>query len=239
MKGTLQDGRFEHREKQVSADAQEGGKFMSVVTIRGRLGSGAPEIGKQVAEKLQADYVDREIIAKVARRLQREEQDVIAKEMPPSSLLGRIAEALGQSHGFDQGFEGAYLPISQMPLDDARYLQALKSVVGDLARSERLVIFGRGSQFILKDPGVLHVLIVAPPELRVKRVIKDLNLHQQAAEREVARSDNNIREFMKRYFRAELEDPLHYDLVINTEHLGFQAAASIVVGAVSWKANRK
>ena len=52
--------------KQVSTNAQEGGKFMSVVTIRGRLGSGAPEVGKQVAEKLQADYVDREIIARVA-----------------------------------------------------------------------------------------------------------------------------------------------------------------------------
>ena len=35
---------------------------MSVVTIRGRLGSGAPEIGKLVADKLHADYVDREII---------------------------------------------------------------------------------------------------------------------------------------------------------------------------------
>jgi cytidylate kinase len=209
---------------------------MSVVTIRGRLGSGAPEVGKQVAEKLQADYVDREIIARVALRLHREEQEVIAKEMLPSSLLGRIAEALGHSYGFDEGFEGAYLPISEMPLDDARYLQALKSVVRDLARSQRLVILGRGSQFILKDyPGVLHVLIVAPSELRVKRVIKDFKLDQQAAEREVARSDNSIREFMKRYFRAELEDPVHYDLVINTEHLSFQAAASIAVDALSLK----
>jgi cytidylate kinase len=209
---------------------------MSVVTIRGRLGSGAPDVGKQVAEKLQADYVDREIIARVALRLHREEQEVIAKEMPPSSLLGRIPEALGHSLGFDEGFEGAYLPISEMPLDDARYLQALKSVVRELARSQRLVILGRGSQFILKDyPGVLHVLIVAPSELRVKRVIKDFKLNQEAAEQEVARSDNSIRAFTKKYFQAEMEDPVHYDLVINTEHLSFQAAASMVVDALSWK----
>jgi cytidylate kinase len=209
---------------------------MSVVTIRGRLGSGAPEVGKQIAEKLQVDYVDREIIARVALQLHREEQEIIAKEMLPSSLLGRIAEALGHSYGFDEGFEGAYLPISEMPLDDARYLQVLKSVVRDLARSQRLVILGRGSQFILKDyPEVLHVLIVAPSQLRVNRVMRDLNLDQQAAEREVARFDNNLREFTKRYFRAELEDPEHYDLVINTEHLSFQAAASIAVDALSLK----
>ena len=209
---------------------------MSVVTIRGRLGSGAPEVGKQIAEKLQVDYVDREIIDRVALQLHREEQEVIAKEILPGSFLSRIAEALVHSYAFDDGFEGAYLPISEMPLDDARYLQALKSVVRDLARSQRLVILGRGSQFILKDyPEVLHVLIVAPLQLRVNRVMKDLNLDQQAAEREVARFDNNIREFTKRYFGAELEDPEHYDLVINTEHLSFQAAASIAVDALSLK----
>jgi len=209
---------------------------MSVVTIRGGLGSGAPEVGKLIAEKIQADYVDREIIAKVAARLHRKEQEVIRKEMLSSSLLARIVEALGHSDGFGEGFEGAYLRISEMPLDDARYLQALKSVVRELARSQRLVILGRGSQFILKGyPEVLHVLIVTPSQLRVNRVMKDRNLDQQAAEREVARSDNSIREFIKRYFRSEPEDPEHYDLVINTAHLSFQAAASIVVDALSLK----
>ena len=209
---------------------------MSVVTIWGGRGSGAPEVGKHVAENLQTDYVDREIIARVAAQLQREEQEVLRKEMVPSSLLARIVEALGHSDSFGEGFEGAYLRISEMPLDDARYLQALRSVVRELARSQRIVILGRGGQFILKDyPDVLHVLIVAPLQLRANRVMKSLNLDPQAAEREVARSDNSIREFMKKYFRSEPKDPEHYDLVINTEHLSFQAAASIVVDALSLK----
>ncbi len=67
---------------------------MSVVTIRGQLGSGAPEIGKMVADKLNTDYVDREIIAKVAELLNTKTQDVIAKEMLPGTFLGRIAEGL-------------------------------------------------------------------------------------------------------------------------------------------------
>ena len=209
---------------------------MSVVTIWGGRGSGAPEVGKHVAENLQTDYVDREIIARVAAQLQREEQEVLRKEMVPSSLLARIVEALGHSDSFGEGFEGAYLRISEMPLDDARYLQALRSVVRELARSQRIVILGRGGQFILKDyPDVLHVLIVAPLQLRANRVMKSLNLDPQAAEREVARSDNGIRKFMKKYFRSEPKDPEHYDLVINTEHLSFLAAASIVVDALSLK----
>jgi cytidylate kinase len=213
---------------------------MSVVTVRGLLGSGAPEVGRQIAEKLQADYVDREIIARVALQLHREEQEVITKEMPSSSLLGRIAEALGSSYGFAEGFDGAYLSISEMPLDDARYLQALKSVVRELARKESLVIMGRGSQFILKNyPGVLHVLVVAPLEVRVKRIMEERKLEQETARLEIARFDKSIREFFKRYFKAETEDPVYYDLVINTEHLSFQAAASTVVDALSSKARTK
>jgi len=43
------------------------------------------------------------------------------------------------------------------------------------------------------------------------------------------------REFIKRYFKAELENPAHYDLVINTQRLSFEAAASIVVHILSLK----
>jgi Cytidylate kinase-like family len=209
---------------------------MSVVTIRGQLGSGAPEVGRQVADRLHDDYVDREIIAEVAARLRRREQDVMEKEMPPGSLLGRIAEALGHNYAFGDSITGAYLPTWEIPLGDSRYLEALKSVVTELARSQSIVIRGRGSQFILKDyPGALHVLLVAPLEVRVKRVMQNLKFDQEAAKREIERFDSSRREFIKRYFHAELEDPAYYDLVINTERFSFQATASIVVDALHFK----
>ena len=209
---------------------------MSLVTIRGQLGSGASEAGRQIADRLQANYVDREIIAEVAARLHREEREVIAKEMPPTSLLGRIAEALERSFVYGDGMAGAYLPVGEIPLDNTRYLQALESVVRELVRSQPLVILGRGSQFILKGyPGILHVLAVAPIEVRVERVMRDRRLDQEAAKLEILRYDNSLREFFKRYFKAEPEDPVHYDLVINTGCFSFQAAASIVVDALSFK----
>jgi cytidylate kinase len=207
---------------------------MPVITIRGQLGSGAPEIGRQVADRLHIDYVDREIIAQVAVKLHRREQDVIAKETPPSNLLGRISEALERSSGFGDGFTGAYLPVWQIPLDDIRYFEALESVVRNLVQSQSLVIRGRGSQFILRDhPGTLHILVVAPMEVRVNRVMEDLNVDEENANQEIARHDNSRREFIKRYFKAELEDPVHYDLVINTGRFSFESGASIVIDALS------
>ncbi|HSR11332.1 MAG TPA: cytidylate kinase-like family protein [Thermodesulfobacteriota bacterium] len=207
---------------------------MALVTIRGQLGSGAPEVGKLIAAELRADFVDREIIARVAARLDRGEADVVAKESPPGDLLGRIAEALGRNPSSDVGFAGSYLPVWEIPLEDARYFQALESVIRELAQSPSIVINGRGSQFILKsDPRVFHVQVVATPELRVRRVMEDRKLGQDDARREMLRFDNSARKFIKRYFQVEVDDPAHYDLTINTGRLAFKAAAAIVIGALS------
>ena len=210
---------------------------MPIITIRGQLGSGAPEIGKQVAGRLQVDYVDREIIADVATRLQRNERDIIEKEMPAGTLMGRIVEALTNSPMVEPFGGGAYLPADLIPLGDTRYVQALESVVLELAKSPSLVIRGRGSQFILKDhPGSLHVLVVAPLETRVKRVMKNLKIDEEAARKEIKRFDTSRRQFVRRYFHAHVEDPLHYDLVINTGGLSFGAATSLTINALRSKA---
>ena len=215
---------------------------MAIVTIRGTLGSGAPEIGNQIAERLHFDYVDREIIADVAKRIKWSEESTAAKEMPPGTLGGRIAEALGHTYPIGDGFGGAYLPTWEIPLDDTRYLPALKLVINDLAKSGSIVIRGRGSQFILKDlPGAVHVLVVASLELRVKRVMESLKLDEGNAKKEIGRFDSSRREFIKRYFNAELEDPVDYDLIINTNHLTFEDAASLIITTVNFegKAQRK
>jgi cytidylate kinase len=204
---------------------------MSVVTIRGQFGSGAPEIGRLIAELLHADFIDREIIAKVAERLSASNQEVAAKEIPTGSLMARIAEALGRSGLALE--KGPYLPTWEMQLDDALYLSGLESIVTELAANQPVVIQGRGSQYILKGyPESFHILTIAPLELRVKRVMETLQLDHESAEMQISRIDDSRREFIKKYFGANQDDPLDYNLVINTEHFTFENAASIVVHAV-------
>ena len=97
-----------------------------------------------------------------------------------------------------------------------------------------IVIRGRGSQFILKDfPGVCHIFVVAPMDMRIKHVMESLKLDEGKAKKEIEQADSSRREFTKRYFHANVEDPLHYDLVINTEHITFENASSIVINSVS------
>jgi len=209
---------------------------MPVITIRGQFGSWANEIGDLIAHKLNIDYVDREIIAGVAQRLRQPSTSIEEKEMPPSTLLGRIAEAMAKtSYMGDSVFTGIYSPLWEIPLDDTRYLSGLEYVIKELARSQSIVILGRGSQFILKDfPRAFHVLIVAPVAVRVKSVMERLKLNEEDAVNEIARFDDGNRVFIKRFFKADIFDPINYNIVINTHHLSIEGAASIIVDAVPW-----
>lgn len=217
---------------------------MPVITIHGKEASGVLEIGMMVAKELHIDYVDNRVIADVAERLHRHELDVAKKEVPNKSVLERIAVALSMSGGSlsqdynsDNG-EMFYMPMEmypwEVPLDDKVYLQTLKLVIVELAKSGMIVIRGRGSQFILKDfPGVFHVLIVAPIGLRVQRAMDSFHLDEESAKRQIKRSDDNHREFNKRYFHAENENPLDYDLVLNTKRITFEDATRIITRSIS------
>lgn len=208
---------------------------MTVITIRGSLGSGAAEIGKRLAALIGGDYVDREIIAQVAEQLQRRPGEIVAKEEPPGTLVGRIVEALAFSNttAVSPGIGAMYLPAWDIPLSDTRYLEAMTTVIKRLAFRKSIVIRGRGSQFILKGyPDAFHVLTVAPVDIRVKRVTEERRLDEEAARKEIARVDGSRRAFISKYFNAELEDPVNYHLVLNTEQLSFDGAARLVVDAM-------
>jgi cytidylate kinase len=217
---------------------------MSIVTIRGNMGSGAAEIGKLVAGKLHFDYVDREIIDKVAELLQGQKHDIEMKEMPSGSLSGRIGDALRRAYPTTRKvgllprweYEDVSLPTWEKPLDDAHYFAGLQSVIRDLAKSSSIVIRGRGSQFILKDyPGTLRILIVAPLELRVRRVAESSKSDERTAKKEIENYDSGRREFIKKYFHATLENPLDFDMVINTELVSYEDAAVIIANALPLK----
>jgi len=208
---------------------------LPLITIRGQMGSGAHEVGQLLAQKLELDFVDREIIDMVAERLNHETAEIARKEMPPGTFLGRIVQALQHAYPPGGSHPAEYPGLEVLP-EDNRYLDSLQSVVRDLAGSGDLVIQGRGSQFILKDhPGALHILLVAPLELRVKRVTEKLQVDEKAARKEIERYDSSRREFIKRYFRAELEDPVHYGMTINTQRFYFEETAAIIINALARK----
>ena len=117
-----------------------------------------------------------------------------------------------------------------------RELLAAKSVIQLIqAAYERsnIVIVGRGGHVVLRDkPDALHVRLIAPLTLRIRRrQLRGLTI--EAARAQVIAYDRAAAEFIQRYHSVDIADPTLYDLVINTGTLPLPAAADLIIGALA------
>jgi cytidylate kinase len=226
---------------------------MAVITVSGAMGSGAREIANLVACRLGLDYVDREILARAAQSLgvsvaaveQRDERPATLGERLASMLrnfLERSAVAGGDpalgpeglgillSRTYNEAAGGR--PEETADLDEGRYIRTITSVIEALAEGGNVVLLGRGSPVILRDqPGMLHVLTMAPFEMRVRHIALRDEITVEEATRRVKESDRGRAAFHRKFFKVNADDPSLFDLVIHTARLPYEVGADLVVTA--------
>jgi cytidylate kinase len=95
------------------------------------------------------------------------------------------------------------------------------------------IIIGRGGNIIThRLPNTFHVRLIAPYEHRVRWFAEDYQLNIQEARRIVDEHDNSRRKFLHSVFMKKIDNPLFYDLIINTEDLNHVQVARIIGSAV-------
>ena len=188
---------------------------MAIVTISHEMGTGGPEIGQQVAEQLGYKYVDHELIIDTAHRYGLLEEKLEHLDESKPSLFER----------FDA--------------ETRRYITAIQTALYEFAEHDRMVLMGRGGQWLLRGvPHVLRVRVMAPFECRVKRLAAKLSgpMGEQASPRtitEMVRRDDTEKTGRMRYlYEVDLKDTALYDLVINTEKLTIAAAVEMIAGVM-------
>ena len=112
------------------------------------------------------------------------------------------------------------------------YRALVERVVREHAEKGAAMIVGRGGQVLLSDtPGVLHVLIVAPESVRVRRVAERMGLDEKEARSRVRSSDKERNAYLKHFEKVSWLDPALYDLVINTGNLSSDYAVNVICDA--------
>ena len=225
---------------------------MAVITITGTTGSGAPEIGSEVARIMGIDYVDRLILAEAARRIGATVEAVAAKTEKRPTLGDRFASFLrtamersamesgGADPYFGPGLDTLLVQeYKDMPealitsghdIDDARLLEATRSVIHELARKDDVLIIGRGANVILHEwPGSLHVGLTASPEKRLERIVAREVVERKEAGKYIEDTDRGRLAYYQRFFKTSMADPLQYHLVINTDLIDVPQAAELIV----------
>lgn len=96
-----------------------------------------------------------------------------------------------------------------------------------------VIIIGRGAHVITgKLDRVFHVRLVAPLEMRVAYIQETFKLTRKAAALKIANEDKGRRRYLKKHFDSDVDDPLLYHLVINTDRLPGQEAAELIACAL-------
>jgi cytidylate kinase len=188
---------------------------MAIVTIAHETGSGGPEIGIELAKRLGWRYVDRDMLSEAAQRYGVGEDKLTELDEKKPSLFER----------FD--------------VETRQYITVIQSALLDAAEQDNVVINSRGGQMLLRGIShALRVFVIAPFELRVKRVMKKMAAQAQegvdvrTTVEMVRHSDQEKHGRMRYLYDVDFGDPALYDLVLNTEKLTVDAGVEAIAGLV-------
>jgi cytidylate kinase len=178
---------------------------LGVITISREFGSGGETIARLVAEKTRFLLVNKETITQ------------------------GLAE-----HGIEKPAPRLEAAISDENLREEthQYIEAMHDYIYDLAIRNSLVILGRGGSVLFRDyPPALHVKVIAQFTHRVKRVAKLYDLKTETAVRIVKEQDRDTSRYYRQLFDVNWTNLRSYDLVVNTEKMGLEDAADMIIAA--------
>jgi len=223
---------------------------MTVITLSRQLGSRGREVADEVARALNLRLVDAETINRAAQQagvpqralaeLENESGQGLAgrvlkalRTMPALAPGGEVNPAPAEGPSLTLPFVGLFSPtVSPLSASLEGYVRIVGLVVHGLAQEGNVLIMGRGSQVLLKkQPGVLHVQIVAPMADRVKAVMVSYKLDKKVAQNRIRASDRGRADYLRRYHGVDWMEPTLYHLVVNTGRIPVPAAVDLIVRA--------
>ena len=181
----------------------------------------------------------------VAEKLAALLQKTAAPGAPPWTVFDRnLMEKVLEDHHLPARL-AQYLPedrITQMqdimdelfglrPPSDTIVRQVTETVLR-LAELGSVILIGRGGNIITaRVPGVFHVRLVAPLERRIQHAHEFYHMDLKAAREFCEQTDLGRKRYLKKYFDADVADPLQYHLTVNTGLVSYDEAARLIAEA--------
>ena len=203
-------------EKQFSGKKAKAEAEIPVFTVAMEPGSGGSLIAQKIAEQLGFDYFHRDIVQQIAKTAKIRTTVVNSLEKERLSGIKDFISSL---------MEDQYIHPDT-------YLKHLLVVISTIAKHGRAVIVGRGANFILPAEDIFAVRVIAPLQKRIREVALTHRVTTEMAKRRVIQRESKRKAFVRHSFNADISDPIHYDLTINTGKMSIESAVEAVIGAV-------
>jgi len=188
-----------------------------VITINRELGSGGRTVGKKLAAKLGVQFYDKALIK--------------ALEEKYNLSVEEIENLKGRNHSWWADFARSFFLAERAKtmyysnpsaLDEPDVLttdemfETEQKVLQEIAEEESCIIAGRlGFHVFRNHPNHLSILIQAPMEQRIERVMQKQSLSREEAEKVIKKVDKMRENYVKKYAQTSRYDTRNYDLVIS------------------------
>jgi hypothetical protein len=202
---------------------------MGVVTLSAAYGSGGPEIGPAVAERLGLPFHDRVIPVKVAGRLGVPVEEAEANDETVVGGLWRMVASLGAM----PDTVGGVVPGPAIP-DSRAFREQTERVLTEIASPSGGggVVLGRAAAIVLGDRAdVLHVRLGGSRERRLESAVARYGRPAEEIRREMDANDRAREAYVRHFYRADASSPRHYHLVIDSTAIPHATVVDLVVAA--------
>lgn len=102
-----------------------------------------------------------------------------------------------------------------------------------LGHMGRVILVGRGGQMLLANlPQAIHIRITGSRNKRAQHLVEYYHLKPAAALEMLEREDAAQRRYLRTHFHVDIDDPMLYNMVINTDRLSSEDVATMIGDAV-------
>jgi cytidylate kinase len=199
---------------------------MSIITISRMYGSGGSEVAALVASALGWQLLDNALVDAVAERLGVTVAEVEEREERVATLVERLAASLALSAPeIMPGPATATLPPSE-----ERLIAVTERIIQDACARGNVVLVGRGAQSMLATRSdVIHAYCYAPPAALAARTAERYGMSLKDAARQVEEHNRQREQHVRKHWKRSWSSFDNYHLCLNTDWLGIEGAAEIIV----------
>ena len=200
---------------------------MAILTVSRLYGSGGSEVADLVAKKLGWALLDNAVVDAVAARMGLSVAEVRDREERVPSLVERLTSAMAM------GSQEWMSPIAEAkrPTDE-QLIEVTRHIIEEAIARGPLVVVCRGTQEMLAErEDTLHVFCYAPRKALIARTMKREGLSVEEATRLVDSINKERDQWVRLHWERDRRAHENYDLSVNTETLGIQGAADLIVTA--------
>lgn len=201
-----------------------------VIAINRELGSGGRTVGEKLAAKLGVEFYDKALVKALEEKYHLTVEEIENLKGRKNNWWSDFSRVVSVGETMRNQYYSVAVGDEPKLVTTQQIFKVEKEMLLAMAENGSCVITGRSGFFVFRHhPNHINVLIQAPMEKRIQRLMKKQNMSAEEAEKTIRRIDKMRDNYVTKYTGESRYDTRNYDLVINMDSINEDDAAALIM----------